>query len=296
MHLGSRKLGRRARLALGTLLSLVIIGFAETARAADLVPFTGEKSSWHGFDRYDFLMDEQTFEVKPVSAKAKAENGQRPCIVVVPKTAAAGNPWSWQACYWDHEPQAEVELLKRGFHIVFVAPEDGAQARQNRDKVWDAWYKHLTEKHGLAKRAAFVGMSKGGVNEYNWGLANPEKVACIYADNPALWDEDFAKFPALAKHDVPLLHVCGSEDFLVDRYTRFVEDTYHSLGGLITVIIKDGHAHHPHSLQNPKLIADWIEQHMTPSTANKPAFVDETYTKAYYYSLEPKFIYLKEED
>ena len=25
-----------------------------------LVPFDGEKSSWHGFDRYDFLMDEQT--------------------------------------------------------------------------------------------------------------------------------------------------------------------------------------------------------------------------------------------
>src|SRR6266404_6711566 len=159
MHLGSRKLGRRARLALGTLLSLVIIGFAETARAADLVPFTGEKSSWHGFDRYDFLMDEQTFEVKPVSAKAKAENGQRPCIVVVPKTVAAGNPWSWQACYWDHEPQTEVELLRRGFHIAFITPDPGKQ--------WDAWYSYLTEQHGLGKKPAFIGMSKGGVNEYD---------------------------------------------------------------------------------------------------------------------------------
>jgi hypothetical protein len=40
-------------------------------------------------------MDEQTFEVKPSSAKAKAAKGQRPCIVVVPKIAAAGNPWSF---------------------------------------------------------------------------------------------------------------------------------------------------------------------------------------------------------
>jgi acetyl esterase/lipase len=281
-------------LALGALLALFVIGFAGTARGAEgLVPFTGEKSSWHGFDRYDFLMDEQTMDVKPASAKAKGAKGQRPCIVVVPKTVAAGNPWSWQACYWDHEPQTEVELLKRGFHIAFVAPDGGVEAR---DKVWDAWYKFLTEKHGLAKKAAFVGMSKGGVNEYSWGAVNPEKVACIYADNPALWDEDFAKLPALAKHDVPLLHVCGSEDFLVDRYTRVVEDMYHTLGGQITVIIKDGHAHHRHSLQNAKPIADWIEQHMTPSTANKPAFVDATYTKAYYYSLEPRFIYLKEEN
>src|SRR5258708_23898044 len=168
MHMESRNLGGRARFALGALVFLFIISFAGTARGADLDPFTGEKSSWHGFDRYDFLMDEQTFEVKPASAMAKAEKGQRPCIVVVPKTVAAGNPWSWQACYWDHEPQTEVELLKRGFHIAFVAPEDGAQTRQSRDKVWDAWYKHLTEKHGFAKRAAFVGMSKGGVNEYHW--------------------------------------------------------------------------------------------------------------------------------
>src|SRR5438445_7021652 len=58
MHLESRKLGGRARLALGALLCLFVIGFARTARGAeDLVPFDGEKSSWHGFDRYDFLMD-----------------------------------------------------------------------------------------------------------------------------------------------------------------------------------------------------------------------------------------------
>ena len=93
------------------------------------------------------------------------------------------------------------------------------------------------------------------------GGINPEKVACIYADNPALWDEDFAKLPALAKHDVPLLHVSGSEDFLMRRCrgTRVVEDTYHILKWPdLTVIIKDGHAHHRYSLQIPKLIADWM--------------------------------------
>jgi hypothetical protein len=294
MHRESRKLGKRARLVLGSLLVLLVIGSARTARGGDtLVPFTGEKSSWHGFDRYDFLMDEQTLAVMPAVKGGKAVKGQRPCIVVVPKAPAPGNPWSWRGCYWDHEPQTEVELLRRGFHIVFITPDGGVEGR---DKAWGAWYTHLTEKHGLAKRAAFIGMSKGGVNEYSWGVVNPEKVACIYADNPALWDEDFARLPALAKHDVPLLHVCGSEDFLLNRYTRVVEDAYHSLDGSITVIIKDGHAHHRHSLQNPKLIADWIEKHMRPSTANKPAFVDATWRKRYYYSLEPKYIFLKEEN
>ncbi len=271
----------------------------QTARGAEgLVPFDGEKSSWHGFDRYDFLMDETNLTIKPYKVAPDEKNavkaqvkGQRRCVVVVPKAVAPGNPWSWQGCYWDHEQQAEVELLKRGFHIAFVAPDADRQGN-----VWDTWYKFLTEKHGLGKKAAFIGMSKGGVNEFNWGVVNPDKVACIYADNTALYDEDFAKVSELAKHDIPLLHICGSEDFLLQRHTRVVENTYHQLGGLITVIVKEGHAHHPHSLQNAKPIADWIEQHMTPSTANRPAFVDATFVKGYYYSLEPSFIYLKEED
>ena len=302
MHLESRKLGGQVRLVAGALLSLFILGFAGTARGAEgFVPFDGEKTSWHGFDRYDFLMDDATGAITPMTAPTSEvtgssidtalKDGKRRCIVVVPKEVAAGNPWSWRGCYWDHQPQAEVELLKRGFHIAFVAPDGGRQG-----KAWDTWYRFLTEKHGLAKKAAFIGMSKGGVNEFNWGVVNPDKVACIYADNPALYDEDFAKISELAKHDVPLLHICGSEDFLLQRHTRVVEDTYHQLGGLITVIVKEGHAHHPHSLQNAKPIADWIEQHMTPSTANRPAFVDATFTKGYYYSLEPSFIYLKEED
>ena len=177
-----------------------------------------------------------------------------------PQKGGARIPWSWQGCYWNHQPQTEVELLNRGFHIAYVAPDTGRQG-----KAWDRWYKFLTEEHGLSKKAAFIGMSKGGVNEFNWGVVNPDKVACIYADNPALYDEDFAKVPELAKHDVPLLHICGTEDMLLQRHTLVVENMYHQLGGAITVIVKEGHAHHPHSLQNPKPIADWIEQHMTPS-------------------------------
>jgi hypothetical protein len=165
-------------------------------------PFEGEKTTWHGgFDRYDFIMDDATGAITPMKAPEKEatsygidatlKDGKRRCVVVVPKKAAPGYPWSWQGCYWNHQPQTEVELLNRGFHIAYVAPDSGRQG-----KAWDRWYKFLTEEHGLSKKAAFIGMSKGGVNEFNWGVVNPEKVACIYADNPALYEEDFAKVPA----------------------------------------------------------------------------------------------------
>ncbi len=306
---------RNLRFGLGAAALLAILltsqgsGTMYAWSAADgYVPFDGPKTTWHeGFDRYDFIMDDATGAITPMTAPAgevksfgvdaAVRNGKRRCIVVVPKKAGApsapgsGYPWSWRGCYWNHEPQTEVELLKRGFHIAFVAPDPGKQG-----KAWDRWYAFLTEKHGLAKKAAFIGMSKGGVNEFNWGVVNPDKVACIYADNPGLYDEDFAKIPELAKHDVPILEIGGTEDWMLERHTLVVENIYHQMGGAITMIIKEGTAHHPHSLQNAKPIADWIEQHITPSTANRPAFVDANDTKRHYYSLEPSRINLKEED
>jgi pimeloyl-ACP methyl ester carboxylesterase len=292
---------RNASLGLAAILLAAAIFTPKPANASEYEPFTGEKTTWHeGFDRYDFIMDDATGVITPMTAPASEvtsfgidvsiKGGKRRCVVIVPKKAAPGNPWSWRACYWNHQPQTEVELLRRGFHVAFVAPAPGGQGN-----AWDLWYKFLTENHGLAKKTVFIGMSKGGVNEFNWSVVNPDKVACIYADNPCLFDEDFAKLPELAKHDIPLLHVVGTEDWIL-RYTMTVEQIYHQWGGSITVITKEGVAHHPHSLEDPTPIADWIEQHLRPVEPNRPAFVDSTYTKTHYYSLENSYIYLKKED
>ena len=177
---------------------VLTLAFAAVSVLAAPPKFEGEKTSWHGFDRYDFLMDETDLTVKPHKAGADEGNavktqvkGQYRCVVVVPKEPAAGNPWSWQGYYWDHEPQTEVELLKRGFHIAYVGCDAG--------KPWDAWYKFLTETHGLSKKPAFVGMSRGGRNAYTWATSNPDKVSCLYADNPAVSKEAVAKLGDLAR-------------------------------------------------------------------------------------------------
>jgi pimeloyl-ACP methyl ester carboxylesterase len=260
-----------------------------------LVPFTGEKSEWHeGFDRYDYVMEEQSFDIQPFKRDADERSGVKPppqgkrrCVVVVPKTPAQGNPWSWRGVYWDHEPQTEVELLRRGFHVVYISPAP--------DKAWDAWYQHLTAQHGLAKKTAFIGMSLGGVYAYDWSTANPDKVACIYADNPAIHDEAFAKLSVLAKSGVALLNVCGNFDFLLERHTLAIESRYHQLGGRISVVIKEGAAHHPHSLRNPNLIADWIVKYAADKDGTRASFADESFTKSYYYSAENIYHHLEEE-
>ena len=309
MKNANSQLTRPAKLVAVAAVAFSVCGFVGTLRAADqpapaqssAPAFDGGKSTWHdGFVRYDFVMDDETLAISPFTRPEKEgfevgapDKGKRRCIVVVPNKPAPGNPWSWQGCYWNHQPQAETELLHRGFYIAFITPDPG---RQYPGKQWDAWYAYLTEKQGLSRKPAFVGMSKGGVNEYTWTTSNPDKVSCIYADNPGIYPEDIPRLGELIKHDVPLLNVCGTEDFVLEKNTKVIENVYHQGGGQITVMIKEGTGHHPHSLIDPKPIADFIEQHVQPNTTPLPEIVDDTFTKSYYYSTENSYIYLPKED
>jgi pimeloyl-ACP methyl ester carboxylesterase len=164
------------------------------------------------------------------------------------------NPWPWRGCYRDHQPQIEVELLRRGFHIVYIS----ANSALRPGKTWDAWYSFLTEKHGLSRKPAFIGMSRGGEYAYTWATANPGKVSCIYADNPGVNADVFKKLGDLAAADVPLLHVCGSIDPLLGRVSSAIENIYQQFGGRISIMIKEGAGHHPHSLHDASPIADFI--------------------------------------
>jgi hypothetical protein len=249
--------------------------------------FTGEKTSWYGFDRFDFQMDGAALTVQPITASRddgtginRQVAGQLRCIVVAPKDSLPGKPWSWRGRYFDHEPQVEIELLKRGFHIAFVQADAG--------KPWDAWYAFLTQTHGLSTKPAFIGMSGGGRNAFTWTTTNPDNVSCIYADNPLLTRESLTKLGELAQRDVPLLHICGSLDPLTASHTLPVESIYQQLGGRISVMIKDGAGHHPHSLRDPTLIADFLTRSLEPA-GPAPAFAGTEFTKSSFYGVENSY-------
>jgi pimeloyl-ACP methyl ester carboxylesterase len=263
---------------------LVISGAAALLRADEFAaqkrPFAGEKTAWHGYDRFDFPID------------------GRACIVVAPKRAAAGRPWIWRARFFGHEPQTDLALLARGFHVAYMDVA-GLYGSPKAVAHWDAFYKYVTEKHGFARKPALEGMSRGGLIIFNWAAANPDKVACIYADAPVC---DFKSWPGgrgrgkgsprdwqsclkaygvteaeglawrnnpidnlapLAKAGVPLLHVCGDADQVVpiEENTGIVEKRYRELGGSIRAIHKPGVGHHPHSLKDPKPIVEFILEH-----------------------------------
>ncbi len=217
------------------------------------------------------------------------------CKIVKPKRAAIGNPWVLRARFWGHQPQTDIALLERGFHVVYcdVANLFGAKKAVKR---WNKFYGLLT-KAGLSYKVVLEGMSRGGLIVYNWAAENPEKVACIYADAPVLdgrsWPggkgegkgspADWVKFKEIYGLDTdklindfsgdpihktgkiagagyPMMHVCGEVDKIVpvNENSRIFEEKIKSVGGDIFVIYKKDVGHHPHSLENPTPIVNFI--------------------------------------
>jgi lysophospholipase L1-like esterase len=155
----------------------------------------------------------------------------------------------------------------------------------------------------LNPKAVLEGMSRGGLYIYNWGSANPEKVACIYADAPVCdlrswpggkgkgqgapeeWAEhlkayniteetvdQFKGMPVyncvkLAQARVPVLHVCGATDDVVPvgENTYPLEKNFREAGGDIKIIVKEGIGHHPHSLKDPAPIVRFILSNTNPA-------------------------------
>jgi len=236
-----------------------------------------KESNFFGFQLFDF-------QYKDVD-----------CKIVKPKKAAIGNPWVFRARFWGHEPQTDIALLERGFYVVYcdVSNLFGAPEAVKR---WNKFYGLLT-KGGLSNKVVLEGMSRGGLIVYNWAVENPDKVACIYADAPVLdgksWPggkgqgngspsdwimfkkiygldteklinnfsgDPIHKTGKIARAGFPMMHVCGEVDKIVpvNENSRIFEEKIKSSGGDIFVIYKKDVGHHPHSLENPAPIVNFI--------------------------------------
>lgn len=215
----------------------------------------------------------------------------RDCKVVKPKTTAQGKPWIWRARFWAHEPQTDIALLERGYHLVYC---DVAELMGNSEalSIWGEFYKLLTNA-GLSKKSTMEGMSRGAMYSFCWAAANPDKVSCIYVDNPLLdcryladradnlgeITENFMKaynlktrndirnfkgsptdkIKEIVKGKYPILILCADQDEAVPpSQTIEFERKIKQEGGDITVMMKHGFKHHPHSLSNPAPIVDFI--------------------------------------
>jgi len=256
-------------------------------RAAE--PFPGEKADFHGVALYSVPF------------------GKDVAKVLVPANPAPGRPWVLAQSLYNPESapvaymtRTELELVKRGFHIVafglgntFGAPDVVVK--------WDAVYRDMTEKYGLAKQTSLMGVSREGLPMARWAAANPGKVTALYLDkavcdikswpggkigkgkgSPRDWASLLPLYhfnseaealaydqnpvdlaPKLIAAKVAILYIAGETDDVVpyaDNGAR-VEQQYKKLGGEFVLISHPGEGHHPHGLANPSPVVDFIVNH-----------------------------------
>jgi hypothetical protein len=129
-------------------------------------------------------------------------------------------------------------------------------------KEWNAVYKYLLD-HGFSTKPVMEGAGRAAGEVYAWAIANPDKVSCIYGENPVLRSnmsktQPLDNLAPLAKAGVHLLHVCGSLDPWLKTQTRVAETRYQELGGRISIIIKEGEGHYPLAPKERQPVVDFI--------------------------------------
>ncbi len=234
--------------------------------------FPGRKSVWEGYDRYDFIFQ------------------GRQAIVVTPRKAAKGNPWIWRPAFFAAFPSVDIALLKEGFHVVYYDLTH-LYGSPRSVSLGTEFYNIMCQYYHLSPMVTLEGFSRGGLFAFNWAAVNPDKVACIYVDAPVcnvfswpkrrsteLWNDllvewgiteqeafNFKGNPIdnlkpIANANIPVIAVCGDSDKVVPYVDnmKIVAERFRNLGGLVEVILKPGCDHHPHSLENPEPVVDFI--------------------------------------
>ncbi|NPV47904.1 MAG: alpha/beta hydrolase [Armatimonadetes bacterium] len=253
-------------------------------------PFPGTVSDYNGYLRHDFVVDGCD------------------CLVVCPHAEVPGRHWIWRAEFFDHRPDTDLALLALGFHLAYMDVQNTFGCPRAMDH-FDAFHAFLTREYGFHRRAVLEGYSRGGLYCYNWARRDPSRVACIYGDapvcdfkswpagkgtgrgNPPEWekllrDYGFASeeealaydgnpvdnLAPLAAAGIPIIHVFGDadEDVPWEENTGVMFGRYTALGGHMELIRKPGVAHHPHSLDDPTPIVEFILKH-TVQAVSPPA-------------------------
>lgn len=123
--------------------------------------------TWHGFKKISFKVD---------TASA---------YIVVPEKPLAGNPWLWRTYSPEFHTEIDSLLVLRGFHIGYININNkflyGQPSLMN---IWNQFYLYLVNEKKLSPKPALSGAVRGALCEFAWAKLYPQRVSCIYAENP----------------------------------------------------------------------------------------------------------------
>lgn len=143
---------------------LVVLLASSGARAAEPKPFPGAPTRWQGFAKHDFKV------------------GDLDATVVVPEKALPGRPWVWRGEFFGAFADADVALVKAGWHLAYLKVPDLFGAPK-AVKKWETFHDAMVKEYGLHPKPGLIGLSRGGLYCMNWAAAHPDKTLAVYLDN-----------------------------------------------------------------------------------------------------------------
>lgn len=239
------------------------------------------KTQWNGFDCLEF-------DFEGYSAK-----------VISPKKATEFNYLVLKTEYFNAFPQTEIALLNEGFTLGYIENLNRWGTRDDLDRK-ARFVKFVTSEFSLNKKCIPVGMSCGGIFAVKMASLYPELIACIYIDAPvvnymscpcgfgkgnslgsnndeimnaldlksigellAYRDMPLDHLETMAENKIPVILVAGDSDMTVpfNENGIFIKKLYEEKGLPLEVHIKPGCDHHPHGLDDPKPVVDFIKKY-----------------------------------
>lgn len=236
-----------------------------------------EISSWNGYIRRDFYV-----------------NG-REAILIEPSEKADGCPWIWRTEFFDAFSYADMEMLKKGWCLAYYRISNQYGSPEAVEMMKD-FKDYIVSKYSLSQKVVLFGFSRGGLYAFNYSNKYPKDVSVIYLDAPVLdirswpggkgigigskndwrqclevyglkeeailsWEgASVSRGKALINEGIPVIIVAGDSDEVVpfEENGKLLIELFQELGGEIKLILKKGIGHHPHSLEDPKEIVDFI--------------------------------------
>lgn len=135
-------------------------------------------------------LDEQVSEWKGFVRRDYVRNG-RACLLIEPTWAAPGRPWIWRTEFFGHFMNADLELVRQGWHIGYIRLSDLYGSPFSAEAMED-FRDDAVRRFELDAKPVLVGFSRGGLYALRYAETYPQHVRALYVDAPVV---DIASWP-----------------------------------------------------------------------------------------------------
>lgn len=239
---------------------------------------------------YEFISSERYTDT---STKLTFMLNGRQTIVVRPDKPANGNPTVWRTEFFGAFDAVDRAMLERGWFIVYHRVSDMYGCPESLVMMRE-FYDFMEQTFNLSKKPVLFGFSRGALYAVNYAAKYQDSVGAMYLDAPCLTNHywpgsdkydgtaeqmllfkwlgitkaEVATYPGYPKDrahlvkDIPIIIVQGDADVecVWEEHGKYFVDKLEAAGGKAEIIFKPGCGHHPHSLDDPTPVVEFIEK------------------------------------